>query len=144
MLAPCTNSHILSFAQLQIFLFGTFGTSYILGFHEGQNGNEKMWEIINHFKKHSSDRFDMQSKDEFRSQQKAQKQQEEATAQKNRDNITIVDWGTVISKRSFRHERIAGDIKAHYGLQARLLFAQQLLHELLASDISSRAVPRDR
>lgn len=49
-------------------------------------------------------------------------------------NVTVVDWGTVISKRSYGKARIAGDIKAHYGLEARLLFAQQLLHELLAGE----------
>eukprot|EP00559_Dactyliosolen_fragilissimus_P001241 CAMPEP_0184865524 /NCGR_PEP_ID=MMETSP0580-20130426/18389_1 /TAXON_ID=1118495 /ORGANISM="Dactyliosolen fragilissimus" /LENGTH=364 /DNA_ID=CAMNT_0027364771 /DNA_START=192 /DNA_END=1283 /DNA_ORIENTATION=+ len=42
-------------------------------------------------------------------------------------NFTVVDWGTVISKRSYE-DRIVGDLKPHYGLEARLLFAQQLLH----------------
>ena len=49
-------------------------------------------------------------------------------------NFTVVDFGTVISKRSYGEERIAGDMPPHYGLEARLLFAQQLLHELLISD----------
>ncbi len=50
-------------------------------------------------------------------------------------NFTVVDWGSVISKRSFEERRIQGDIKGHYVLDARQLFAQQLLHELLASSI---------
>ena len=107
-----------------------------LGFYQSKKGNEKMWKLINHFNNYRSDHFDMPSKDEFVPQQKGQERQRESTAQRTRDNITIVDWGTVISKRSFKDERIVGDIQAHYGLQARLLFAQQLLHELLASDIS--------
>lgn len=45
-------------------------------------------------------------------------------------NLTFVDWQTVISKRSFGEDRIKGDINPHYGLEARLLFAQQLLHHL--------------
>ena len=47
-------------------------------------------------------------------------------------NFSFVDWGKVIHKRSFGGERIEGDMKPHYGLEARLLFAQQLLHHLLA------------
>jgi len=54
-------------------------------------------------------------------------------ATKNTSNFTVVDWGSVISKRSFGERRIQGDLKTHYGLEARQLFAQQLLHELLAS-----------
>jgi hypothetical protein len=46
-------------------------------------------------------------------------------------NFILVDWGSVISKRSFTKDRIHGDIKPHYGLEARLLFAQQLMHQLL-------------
>jgi len=49
-------------------------------------------------------------------------------------NLTLVDWGTVVEKRSYGLERIGGDITAHYGLEARLLFTQQLLHELLAAE----------
>lgn len=46
-------------------------------------------------------------------------------------NMTLVDWGSVIIHRSFDNDRIEGDIDVHYGLEARLLFAQQLLHQLL-------------
>lgn len=45
-------------------------------------------------------------------------------------NITVVDWQTVVAKRSFGEDRIKGDIEPHYGLEARHLFAQQLLHQL--------------
>jgi hypothetical protein len=47
--------------------------------------------------------------------------------------MTLVDWATVIEKRSYE-ERIDGDIKPHYGLQARLLFGQQLLYQLILAD----------
>jgi len=49
-------------------------------------------------------------------------------------NMTLVDWGSNIVKKSFGQNRIVGDIHAHYGLGARLLFAQQLLHELLVAE----------
>ena len=48
-------------------------------------------------------------------------------------NFTVVDWGTVISKRSHGSLRLHGDIEPHYSFEARFLFAQQLLHELLAA-----------
>ena len=50
-------------------------------------------------------------------------------------NFTIVDWSSIIKARSFRDERIKGNLKNHYGLEARLLFAQQLLHEILALEV---------
>ena len=53
-------------------------------------------------------------------------------------NWTIVDWGSVISKRSYGNTRIAGDIGAHYGLVGRLLFNQMLLHELLVLEQKER------
>ncbi len=59
---------------------------------------------------------------------------------KNQSNITIVDFGTVISKRSFGNDRILGDMPAHYGLEARLLFGQQLLHELRAGELRKEIV----
>jgi len=49
-------------------------------------------------------------------------------------NLTLVDWGTVISRRSENEERISGDTKPHYGLEARLLFAQQLMHSLILAN----------
>lgn len=45
-------------------------------------------------------------------------------------NLTFVDWQNVIAKKSFGDERIEGDIPPHYGLEARLLFLQQLFHHL--------------
>lgn len=50
---------------------------------------------------------------------------------KDDNNVTIVDWGGVIWERSVGDQRLHGDIDAHYDLEARLLFGQQLLHELL-------------
>ena len=49
-------------------------------------------------------------------------------------NLTIVDWGRQILPRSHGNDRIDGDIKAHYGLQGRTLFAQMLLHNLLSRE----------
>ena len=54
---------------------------------------------------------------------------------KSNGNMTLVDWGTVMEKRSWGSKRIAGDISAHYGLEARLLFAQQLIHELTRDEL---------
>jgi hypothetical protein len=45
-------------------------------------------------------------------------------------NITYVDWGTEISPRSNGADRIKGDTREHYGLEARLLFLQLLMNEL--------------
>jgi hypothetical protein len=50
-------------------------------------------------------------------------------------NVTLVDWGGVLEKRSFGEDRIVGDHPAHYGLEARLLFIQQLMHELVKADL---------
>ena len=54
-----------------------------------------------------------------------------------RPNMTIVDYGTVISKRSFGEDRIKGDHIAHYGLEARLLWVQQFMHELIKAEIEN-------
>eukprot|EP00538_Stauroneis_constricta_P004795 CAMPEP_0119557694 /NCGR_PEP_ID=MMETSP1352-20130426/9279_1 /TAXON_ID=265584 /ORGANISM="Stauroneis constricta, Strain CCMP1120" /LENGTH=445 /DNA_ID=CAMNT_0007604833 /DNA_START=51 /DNA_END=1385 /DNA_ORIENTATION=+ len=45
-------------------------------------------------------------------------------------NASIVDWATAIYPRSFGDQRIDGDIHAHYGLEARLLLIQMLVHEI--------------
>lgn len=50
-------------------------------------------------------------------------------------NMTLVDWGGVAGKRTFGENWIAGDHPAHYGLQARLLLIQQLMHELVKADL---------
>jgi hypothetical protein len=52
-----------------------------------------------------------------------------------RPNMTLVDYGTIVSKRSFGRDRIKGDHIAHYGLEARLLWVQQLMHELIRAEI---------
>ena len=53
-------------------------------------------------------------------------------------NLTLVDWGGVMEKRSYNEDRIEGDISAHYGIEARLLFIQQLTHELVKSELITR------
>lgn len=45
-------------------------------------------------------------------------------------NIVYVDWGTEIWPRSNGNDRIKGDTREHYGLEARLLFLQLLMNEL--------------
>jgi hypothetical protein len=51
-------------------------------------------------------------------------------ANRGNSNITYVDWGTEVLPRSNGVERIKGDIRPHYGLEARLLFLQLLMNEL--------------
>ena len=53
-------------------------------------------------------------------------------------NLTLLDWGGVMEKRSYNEDRIEGDISAHYGIEARLLFIQQLTHELVKSELITR------
>jgi len=55
-------------------------------------------------------------------------------------NMTLVDWGVGMENRSYGNNRIVGDSTAHYGLEARLLAIQQITHELLKSDLSTRDV----
>lgn len=49
-------------------------------------------------------------------------------------NMTLVDWASAIRPRSFNVDRIKGDTQQHYGLEARLLCGQMLLHQLRAVD----------
>ena len=52
-------------------------------------------------------------------------------------NFTLVDWGSVVSKRSFGKDKIISRDHngAHYGLDARLLLVQHLMHELVKADL---------
>jgi hypothetical protein len=56
------------------------------------------------------------------------------TAPHDELNLTFVDWASVIVKRSYGIDRIHGDMGAHYGLEARLLFLQMLMHELVSRE----------
>lgn len=47
-----------------------------------------------------------------------------------RARLSYVDWGGAMKPRSFGGDRIRGDIKAHYGLEARVVFAQMLTNHL--------------
>mmetsp|Transcript_20732 Transcript_20732/g.31110 ORF Transcript_20732/g.31110 Transcript_20732/m.31110 type:complete len:419 (-) Transcript_20732:32-1288(-) len=49
-------------------------------------------------------------------------------------NLTLVDWAIPLAKRSFGEDRIEGDLPPHYGLQARSLFVQQLMHEMMKKE----------
>ena len=57
--------------------------------------------------------------------------------EKRHNNFTLVDWGSVISKRSFGEDKILSRDRngAHYGLDGRLLTVQQLMHELVKADL---------
>ena len=57
--------------------------------------------------------------------------------EKRHNNFTVVDWGSVISKRSFGEDKIVSRDwhGSHYGLDARLLTVQQLMHELVKADL---------
>ena len=50
-------------------------------------------------------------------------------------NLTLVDWGGVMYSRSYNEDRIEGNHPAHYGIEGRLLFIQQLTHELVKSEL---------
>jgi hypothetical protein len=45
-------------------------------------------------------------------------------------NLTYVDWGGAIQPRSFEEARIAGDIRAHYGIEARYVLVQMITNQL--------------
>jgi hypothetical protein len=45
-------------------------------------------------------------------------------------NLTYVDWGGAVHPRSFERARIAGDIKPHYGLEARYVLVQMITNQL--------------
>ena len=47
--------------------------------------------------------------------------------------ISFVDWGSVVAARSNDRDRIQGDIKAHYGLEARLALIQMLANHFVAT-----------
>mmetsp|Transcript_18313 Transcript_18313/g.39582 ORF Transcript_18313/g.39582 Transcript_18313/m.39582 type:complete len:305 (-) Transcript_18313:36-950(-) len=91
------------------------------GFRVDHSGDDEIWQIINHINHYSTLKIRQSMSEEH-----------------HLPNMTVVDWGTVISKRSWGGERINGDIGVHYGLEARLLFLQQLLHELLAEEQRQR------
>ncbi|KAI2505790.1 hypothetical protein MHU86_8652 [Fragilaria crotonensis] len=45
--------------------------------------------------------------------------------------LTYIDWGGAILERSFGPDRIEGDIKAHYGVEPRLVLMQMLTNHLV-------------
>jgi len=103
----------ISSPKLQI-AFRTVGSKDF----NGEGGNDLSWNMI----KSTNDFFASMGKQ---------------TSQDKGDmsnNLTIVDWGTVISRRSGNGRRIHGDLPVHYGLEARLLFSQQLMHALILDD----------
>ena len=52
-------------------------------------------------------------------------------AQSENGTVVMVDWGSAIFPRSFLPDRIEGDIRAHYGLEARLLMAQMTTQQVM-------------
>jgi hypothetical protein len=66
---------------------------------------------------------------------KAMDQIEEFTPGVNRSpksasNLTYVDWGGAVHPRSFGEARIMGDMKPHYGLEARYVLIQMMTNQL--------------
>ncbi len=127
----------------------------LLGFHKDNMGEEILSKLAKHVKDYSARLDDNTSaSNSFRRSSKIVENQQGgsdtnqmqqnttvgagATSHRSETsratNFTVVDWGTVMSKRSFGEDRIVGDLGSHYGLEARLLFAQQLLHHLLATE----------
>eukprot|EP00551_Chaetoceros_affinis_P017271 CAMPEP_0203694414 /NCGR_PEP_ID=MMETSP0091-20130426/6143_1 /ASSEMBLY_ACC=CAM_ASM_001089 /TAXON_ID=426623 /ORGANISM="Chaetoceros affinis, Strain CCMP159" /LENGTH=506 /DNA_ID=CAMNT_0050565751 /DNA_START=174 /DNA_END=1694 /DNA_ORIENTATION=+ len=91
-----------------------------VGFVDNKKEFDNLWDMLVETKNF----FDELNRNDFLSPSKSN----------SAANMTLVDWGSNIVKKSFGQNRIVGDIKAHYGLGARLLFAQQLLHELLVAE----------
>ena len=58
--------------------------------------------------------------------------------------ISYIDYGKVIKPRSFYPNRIIGDIDPHYGLEARTLLVQMLIHELYRGESASSSSRTDR
>ena len=51
------------------------------------------------------------------------------TAGERHDRLHVIDWSSHIEDRSFEH-RIPGDIRAHYGVEPRLVFLQLMTNVL--------------
>lgn len=49
----------------------------------------------------------------------------------NNGTMALVDWGKAVLPRSFKPDKIGGDISAHYGLEARLLMAQMTTQQIM-------------
>ncbi|KAL7464194.1 hypothetical protein ACHAXS_004531 [Conticribra weissflogii] len=94
------------------------------GFDSEKLGNPMMWQINHRIMELFGRDLQEDEKGDYRYYYKS-----------NANNVTVVDFGSVIAKRSFGEDRINGDTTRHYGLEGRLLFGQQLLHELLAAEI---------
>lgn len=65
-----------------------------------------------------------------RIQQHEESYLEESSGQ-HLSSITYLDWGAVMLPRSTGKSRIAGDVKAHYDYQARVVFLQMLMNHLV-------------
>lgn len=108
------------------------------GFQQDHSGDAAMWHLNEKFKNFAHRRrIPGQNLLEKDDRDVVGRDLNETVYSKTNQNakITVVDFGTVIWKRSFGNDRIIGDMKPHYGLQARLLFAQQLLHELTKEEL---------
>ena len=46
----------------------------------------------------------------------------------------LIDWAKQIRPRSFGTDRITGDLRSHWGLEARTLAAQMFTHAVLLTD----------
>ncbi len=101
------------------------------GFSGKHEHDDKHWKMI----QAAHDFFEAESKLKSNDENKKQAEDEENDKGSSpTTNMTLVDWGSLVSERSWDGDRIHGDIPVHYGLEARLLFAQQLLHQLLEDE----------
>lgn len=115
---------------------------YSQGFDHRGDSDDTVWKMVNHIKDQYSS-FTTTNSTSKNNNNRQEEPLDETTQQDagvhnqyhdtSQNNVTVVDWGTVISKRSHGDLRIVGDLNPHYGFEARLLFAQQLLHELIAA-----------
>jgi hypothetical protein len=75
----------------------------------------------------------------FEMNEKAMDQIEEITSGANTtSNLTYVDWGGAVRPRSFGKERINGDIKPHYGVEARHVLVQMITNQLASRRLGAR------
>ena len=89
----------------------------------GKSHPDLIWNLTNY------------SKNYFHNISMIQNENKAINGEDHAPNMTLVDFSTVISKRSFGETRIRGDHVAHYGYEARTLYVQQLMHELIRAEL---------
>ena len=76
----------------------------------------------------------------FEMNEKAMDQIDEIRLGANKtNNLTYVDWGGAIRPRSYGIQRISGDNKAHYGLEARYALIQMISNQFASLRVRGKA-----